>query len=148
MSNWGELDFSDFEKWAKQLDKTINEKEAEKMVKRTLIELASAVLRRTVEKSPVIMGDLRRGWQIGQVHKTGDYYEIEIFNAVEYAEFVEYGHRQEVGRYVPTLGKRLKQPFIEGQYMLRLSVMEVEELMPEVLEQRLTELIGGIFGAD
>ena len=60
MSNWGELDFSAFEKWAKQLDKTINEKEAEKMVKRTLIELASAVLRRTVEKSPVIMGDLRR----------------------------------------------------------------------------------------
>ena len=53
-----------------------------------------------------------------------------------------------MGRYVPTLGKRLKQPFIEGQYMLRLSVMEVEELMPEILEQRLTELIGGIFGAD
>ena len=27
---------------------------------------------------------------------------------MEYASYVEYGHRQEPGRYVPALGKRLK----------------------------------------
>jgi phage gpG-like protein len=31
---------------------------------------------------------------------------------VEYSPFVEYGHKQQVGRFVPVLGKRLVEPFV------------------------------------
>lgn len=148
MPSWGNFDYSAFEEWAKQIDKLVDNKTAEKMTKQTLLELATAVLRRTKQKTPVISGHLRRNWQIGQVIKNGDYYEIEVFNPIEYAEFVEYGHRQEVGRYVPALGKKLKQPYVEGQHMLRLSVQEVEELMPEVLEQKMAEMMEAVFSGD
>lgn len=39
------------------------------------------------------------------------------FNA-EHAPHVEYGHRQNVGQYVPSLGKRLKAPYVPGQHFL------------------------------
>lgn len=35
-----------------------------------------------------------------------------------YAPHVEYGHRQNVGQYVPRLGKALKAPYVEGQHFL------------------------------
>lgn len=40
----------------------------------------------------------------------------------DYAPHVEYGHRQQVGRYVPALGKRLVQPYVRGRYFLKNNV--------------------------
>lgn len=37
----------------------------------------------------------------------------------EYAPHVEYGHRQNVGQYVPRLGKRLKASWVPGQHFFR-----------------------------
>jgi len=33
---------------------------------------------------------------------------------VEYAPYVEFGHRQEPGRYVPAIGKRLVASYVDG----------------------------------
>lgn len=40
----------------------------------------------------------------------------------EYAPHVEYGHRQNVGQYVPKLGKRLKTAYVPGQKFLQRAV--------------------------
>lgn len=53
------------------------------------------------------------------------------YNA-EHAPHVEYGHRQQVGRYVPKLGKRLKAPYVEGQHFL---AQEAHKAQP-ILERR------------
>lgn len=37
----------------------------------------------------------------------------------EYAPHVEFGHRQNVGQFVPPLGKRLKAPYVPGQHFFR-----------------------------
>jgi phage gpG-like protein len=37
--------------------------------------------------------------------------ECVVGTNVYYAPFVELGHRQQVGRFVPAIGKRLKNPF-------------------------------------
>ena len=39
------------------------------------------------------------------ISKEGDTYKVEIVNPVHYASYVEYGHRQEPGRYVAAIGK-------------------------------------------
>lgn len=39
---------------------------------------------------------------------------------------VEYGHRQNVGQFVPKLGKRLVKPYVEGQYFLKNN-MRIQE---------------------
>lgn len=47
---------------------------------------------------------------------------------VHYAPHVEYGHRQQPGRFVPQIGKRLKASYVPGQYFLKTAV---EETRPE-----------------
>ena len=53
-------------------------------------------------------GSLRDAWTILPIEKHGDQYTVTIINNLEYASYVEYGHRQTPGRYVPALGKTLK----------------------------------------
>lgn len=149
MSNsWGSVDFSAFERWSKQIDKAIADNAAQKLTEQVLLELANRVLRRTKQKTPVDTGTLRRSWQVGEVVRHGDYLEVEIYNPVEYAEFVEYGHRQEPGRYVPALGKQLKQSYVPGQYMLTLSIKEVEALAPALIGKRSDEFMRRLLGHD
>lgn len=70
------------------------------------------------------------------VVRKGDNLEITIYNPLEYASFVEYGHRQEPGRYVPVLGKRLKKAWVEGKYMATIAIKDVEDKLPARFEEQ------------
>lgn len=91
--------------------------------------------------SGYVGGTLRRSWTVGEIRKAGDNYEIVISNPTQYASYVEYGHRQEPGRYVPAIGKKLKKAWAPGKFMMTISVRELEEQAPAMLERRLTDLI-------
>lgn len=99
-------------------------------------------------------GTLRRGWtaksqaeatkggkadvkayaQSLPVFKQGNNYYIEVINPVEYASYVEFGHRTPSGK-----------GWVSGQYFLTLSEHELEKVAPKVLEKRLTELLREVF---
>lgn len=111
------------------------------------------------EKKYVIRngGTLRRGWtsktekeaESGnsknaqewanslEVKKIGDIFQIEVINPVHYASYVEYGHRQEPGRFVPAIGKRLVNSWVNGVFMLTISEKEIESQAPKILEKKL-----------
>ena len=80
------------------------------------------------------------------VTRKGNLYVIEVVNPVSYASYVEFGHRQEPGRFVPAIGKRLKISWVEGKYMLTISEKELENIAPRVLEKKLVEYLGECFG--
>lgn len=102
-------------------------------------------------------GTLRRGWTGGTDMKAADYaatlpiskvgtnYVITITNPIEYASYVEYGHRQKVGRYVPALGKSLKAGWVKGRFMMTISENELKTIAPRVLEAKLKEYLGQVF---
>lgn len=136
MSNWGSFDFSSFEKWSKQIDKAIADDAAKKLTEQVLLELANRVLRRTKQKTPVDTGTLRGNWFVGEVVRHGDYLEVEIYNPIEYAEFVEYGHRTKNGK------------FVSGQYMLTISIKEVEALAPALIGRRSDEFMRRLLNGD
>ena len=73
-------------------------------------------------------GTLRRGWTIGEIEKDGNIYKIDITNAVEYASYVEYGHR--------TLNHR---GWVKGQFMMTISEQELEKIAPKVLEKKIKQ---------
>ena len=52
-------------------------------------------------------------------HEQQDEKTMVIGTDVEYAPFVELGHRQEPGRYVPAIGKRLKRAWVPPKAFLR-----------------------------
>lgn len=125
---------------------------------------------RRVNLSGKMGGTLRRGWtarteaeatsgkgrtitaeqikayaQSLPVAKAGSNYTITVINPVQYASYVEFGHRQEVGRYVPAIGKTLKQGWIAGQYFLTLSESDLENLAPAIIERKLEALLKEVF---
>lgn len=106
-------------------------------------------------------GTLRRGWtarteaeaesggskdpmayaQSLSVEKSGSTFSVTITNPVHYASYVESGHRQQPGRYVPAIGKRLKKQWVEGQFMMAKSHVEVVAETPAVLQRRLNAFL-------
>ena len=71
-------------------------------------------------------------------------YSITVKNPVYYASYVEYGHRQTPGRYVPAIGKRLVKSWVEGQHFLKISEDELKEIAPEMLEELLNNFLGTV----
>lgn len=90
-------------------------------------------------------GTLRDAWTILPVEKQGNNYVVTIVNNTEYASYVEFGHRQRPGRYVPALGKSLKSNWVKGRFMLTISEQELERQLPGLLEQKLYTLLKGVF---
>ena len=58
---------------------------------------------------------------------------VYIGTNVEYAPFVELGHNQEVGRFVPAIGKRLKKPHVDAKPFLRPAVENHEQEIQQII---------------
>lgn len=117
------------------------------------------VYKKKVNPSGKMGGTLRRGW-ISATHKdaesgkgppqapeilehanglkisrSGSMYTIEITNPVEYATYVEYGHR--------TI-KKDGYGWCPGQLMMTLSEQELQATAPRILEQKIRQYLRGI----
>ena len=140
MSRWGRCDFSQFEEFAKGFEKI----DVDSLCIAGARELAGRLLALVIPATPVGKypkgsgkkgGTLRRGWgakngsagkQYAQsltVTKSGGNYMVEIINPVEYASYVEFGHRTVNGGWV------------EGRYMLTISEEKLKRIAPSVLEK-------------
>lgn len=98
-------------------------------------------------------GTLRRGWTGGADGSGLDFamtlssehsergYSITVTNPVEYASYVEYGHRQTPGRYVPAIGKKLVKSWVEGKFFVKTSEEALEKQAPLVLNLMLDNFI-------
>ena len=91
------------------------------------------------KNTPVVTGDLRRSMTFEGVEKVGDKIVSTVSNNMEYAEHVEYGHRQEVGRYVPAIGKRLVQPYVPGQYIMTNARARAIQKLPGAIRKAIRE---------
>lgn len=91
-----------------------------------------------VNKNPNITGGtLRDGWKYDIVKK-GDTYIVIIFNQVEYASFVEKGHR------IVVAGKTVG--WVEGRFMLKLTEDEMERIAPNMWKKEVEKEMRRVFG--
>ena len=132
----------------KEFQKIIEEMEKEKdqLMIDTIKELATRLLRKVIKRTPSDTGNLRRNWTVSDVRKNGSNYEIEVSNSTEYASYVEFGHRQTPGRFVPAIGKRLKKSWVKGKFMLTISEDELKRQAPAVIEKKITEWLKKLGG--
>ena len=132
----------------KEFQKIIEEmeKEKEQLMIDTVKELAARLLRKVIKRTPSDTGNLRRNWTVSDVKKNGENYEIEVSNSTEYASYVEFGHRQTPGRFVPAIGKRLKKSWVKGKFMLTISEDELKRQAPAVIEKKITEWLKKLGG--
>jgi hypothetical protein len=133
MPKWGEFDFSELEKFAKNLEQL--QKEWPAFVESCVKELAGRLLAKVVPRTPVDSGELRRGWTIGQIRKTPNGYEIDVINPVDYSLYVEYGHRT-----------RDHKGWVEGRFMLTISEQELERELPAIMDRKLDTFLKKYLG--
>lgn len=164
MAKWGSVDFRKLKELEKKLEKlapTDNQRFMEECAKELAARLLGKVIRRTPvgdypQGSGKVGGTLRRGWtakseaeaQSGsgrgtaakayadslEVTKSGEVYEIRVINPVNYASYVEFGHR--------TVGGK---DWVDGRFMLTISEEELERQSPRILERKLLKYLGEVF---
>lgn len=134
------------------------------LMKQAAKELAARLLRKVIKNTPVgqyddgrVGGTLRRGWtsasekeamygalfggankvdpDMFDVRKEGNNYVIEIVNPVEYASYVEFGHRTRGGG-----------GWVKGQFFLTISENQLQKSAPAIVEKRIYNWLGGVLG--
>lgn len=138
----------------------LQDEQIEKFFRAAAKELAARLLRKVIKRTPVgqyddgrVGGTLRRGWTAQShkeaaagsgatdtdvlqyvndltVEKKGNAYIIEIINPVEYASYVEYGHRT-----------RNHKGFVKGRYMLTISEQEIERDAEGIIMQKFRDMM-------
>lgn len=131
------VDVSDLKKLRDQLQGIVNDRD--EIMRQLTNEIAARLLRRVKMRTPVGKttkthkgGTLRRGWRVGDITKNGDIYEIEIVNNVEYAPYVEYGHRT-----------ANHKGWVRGRFMLTISEKEISSQVDKIIEKRLEKIMKG-----
>ncbi|TCJ01496.1 HK97 gp10 family phage protein [Cytobacillus praedii] len=99
--------------------------------------IAQLAIRKVKKMTPVDTGDLRNNWKF-TVTKKGDSFYVTVYNKLEYASFVENGHRIVVAGQ--TVG------WVEGKFMLKLTMDEMERIAPNMWKQEVEKEMRRIFG--
>lgn len=163
MATWGKCDFRQLKKLQadiQRLEKVSFEKFCQDVAKELAARLLAKVIKRTPrgkykKGSGMIGGTLIRGWtaktedeakaggtpgvkeyvEALTITKTGNVYQIEIINPVEYAPYVEFGHRT-----------RDHKKWVEGRFMLTISEGELDRQAPGIVEKKLLKYLGEVMG--
>lgn len=156
MAKWGRADFKQLKRLQKKMEK-LAQADFDKFCEEAAKELAARLLAKVIKRTPVDDGVLRRGWTARTeseangggntnvtayaesliVRKVGNTYEIEIINPVNYAAYVEFGHRT-----------ANHAGWVNGRFMLTISEQELEAQAPKILEKKLMKFLGGVFDGD
>ena len=154
MARSGTFNFQDFERIKNNLEK-LNQEQVDLFIDACAKELAARLLAKVIKRTPVgdypnssgkKGGTLRRGWTGGNnssavayadsltIHHFGDAYVIEIVNPVEYASYVEFGHRT-----------ANHKGWVNGRFMLTISEQEIQQAAPAIIEKKLMKQMGELF---
>ncbi len=145
MSKMGHFKITGMNKLQKQLKKLYDAQATELFFEECAKELAARLLAKAKKNTPVGEypkstgkhgGTLKRGWTIGEIRKEGNMISVEVINPVEYASYVEYGHRT-----------RNHQGWIPGVFMLTISEQEIQAIAPNVLEMKITKMLKDHFAS-
>lgn len=129
MGAFFEVDDAEFQAWAKRVEEKANPAQLKAELQTSLKRVGVQAQRTVKGRTPVDTGNLRRGWNVANAGVMA----IELFNNVEYAPFVENGHRTRGGG-----------GWVPGQFFLRDSIAEVAAMMPSLITPGLTKVLEGM----
>ena len=141
MSAFGDFDNSQFEEFARHINAEISDGQLKNEVKNSVRNVGETYKRNAESRTPVQSGELRRSWQLKGPFFAGSDITIELRNSKNYASFVENGHRQTPGRYVPAIGKKLKASWVPGQHFLQKATNETKGQLPQLLTPAMDEIL-------
>ena len=141
MSAFGDFDNSQFEEFAKHVNAQVSGGELKNEIKKNVKNVGEAYKKNAESRTPKKTGDLSRNWMLKGPFFSGPDIIIELQNPKDYASFVENGHRQTPGRYVPAIGKRLKASWVPGRHFLQRATKQTDDQLPRLLTPVMTDIL-------
>ncbi|MBP1990214.1 HK97 gp10 family phage protein [Paenibacillus eucommiae] len=80
MSQFGDFKFKEMHQLEQQLKRM--QADVPLFFEQCLMELASRLLAKAVARTPAEAEELRRGWKIGNIRRSGNEYQVEVLNSV------------------------------------------------------------------
>lgn len=120
------------------------EKSSELFLESCVKELAGRLLAMVIEETkPGIYppntgktgGTLKRGWTTEKMTKSGKDYTVNVINPVEYAPYVEYGHR-----------KSNHKGWVEGKFIMTRSAKKIQSKADAIIQKRLEAFLNNSGG--
>ena len=108
-----------------------------------LSELGTVFISLAKPATPERTGTLRLGWDAMPPVISG--HSVTITNPVFYASYVDLGHRQHPGQFVPPLQRRLKASWVNGQHFSEKAEHAVKEAIPRVVQPKLDAWLRTVF---
>ena len=153
------FDYREFEQLLNSFKEV--QQQHEKFLREFLLEMGLRTLAQTKKLTPVDTGELRGRWELSEVYRNGDSLYIVISNTMEYASYVEDGRMQRA-RFVPGKwvnnrfvyesgakeGMVLKDKWIPGHHMARISITKIENEIPARYNRALKEFMKGLGAAE
>ena len=109
------------------------QKASEQAIQRALEKIGGTAEGYAVANCPTKTGNLKNSIT-HEIVRPGT---VAIGTNVTYAPFVELGHIQEPGRYVPAIGKRLKAKFVNPKAFLRPAIENHKSEYENILQNEL-----------
>lgn len=130
MAKMGKVNIKGLKDFQRQIEKLSPPSE---FVEAFANELAQRLYRELINNTPYITHTLQRGWTIKSIKKDKDTFIVEIVNPVEYASYVNYGHRTiKVDGY----------GWCPGILFVEKAEDNVEKMSKPLLEQRMNDYLG------
>lgn len=82
---------------------------------------------------------MRRSWEAERLNRN----TVKVTNSVSYASYVNDGHRQTPGRFVPVLGKRLTKSFVKGLYIQEKAEAATRKASQNIMKNALDQFLEG-----
>lgn len=133
MMAFGTVDDSEFQAFAAKAKSKIEAQELKHQVELSVKRVGTQLTRGVKSRTPVDTGNLRRNWNVRGPMIRGLSISIEAVNNAEYASYVENGHRTKGGK-----------GWVEGHFMLKDSIDEITNQMPQLLTPVLNNFLKGL----
>lgn len=120
------IDDTDFQAWADRVKKKATASKVRPFIEKSLENVGEQALRQLKTNTPVDTGNLRRGWvSEGSSYGAGGW-QVKLANHVEYAYFVENGHRTRGGN-----------GWVPGQFFMKRSTETIQRQLPQLIDPAL-----------
>ena len=153
------LNIDQWKKFAEAVATTTDPKRIDEAKSNALRQMAAAYLRAAIKETPtgargtvevngkeyhIQTEHMRRSWGTGKLERAARDYRMAVTNSASYASFVNDGHRQTPGRFVPILGKRLVANFVEGKHITEIAQAYTESKAGGIIRRQTSELLKGL----
>lgn len=80
---------------------------------------------------------MRRSWEAERINDS----TVKVLNTASYASYVNDGHRQRPGRFIPVLGKRLTKSFVKGLHMQEKAEAATRRASDKIMKNALDDYL-------